>query len=151
MLDRDSQPSFLRSRSSNCACVCSWGATRKREGLFLQITQSTFTFTPPILQITQSTFSSGSSRHGNAHRAPVDWNWVNLDKWKQYKTVQQTIRWKKGERLMKKYQQYLSLPSLQGTLQQQKFKLKSSFFSLEPPCKGHNLGSDPLVQCSPRR
>ena len=35
------------------------------------------------------TFSSGSSRHGNAQRAPVDWNWVNLMMQKRRKTRKQ--------------------------------------------------------------
>ena len=38
-----------------------------------------------------------------------------------------------------------------GNLATTKIRTQVFFFSLEPPCKGHNLGSDPLVQCSPRR
>ena len=129
-----------------CLCVQLGGNKGERGTVFLmvsyksyilQITQSTFTCTPPILQITQSTFSSGSSRHGNAHRAPVDWNWVNLVRWTQYKTVQDNTRQcnkqsdGKGGTVDEKYQQYLSLPSVQGTLQQQKLELKlKSFFFL---------------------
>ena len=71
MLDNEVQPSFRNILNSNCA----W------------IIPSTF---PTFIDNKSSrTFSSGSSRHGNAQRAPVDWNWVNLMMKKRRKTRKQ--------------------------------------------------------------
>ena len=44
----------------------------------LVLSLSIISYITNIAMAEQQTFSSGSSRHGNAQRAPVDWNWVNL-------------------------------------------------------------------------
>ena len=56
---------------------------------------------------------------------------------------------KKVDNKVEKYQQYLSLPSTQGTLTFEHFLCLKECENHQP-CKGHNQGSVPQDQCWPQ-